>query len=107
MPKPDKFGFTPQPALRKRLAKWKLAADDCSPEANRDRSMWAEAAARYFADLTGLDWDADEPETAISDLLADLMHLADSLSLDFDSMIYRARNHYDEETAESEAENAS
>lgn len=40
---------------------------------NTDRCKWAMAAVQTFADVTGLD-TASDTETAIQDLLSDLMH---------------------------------
>ena len=46
-------------------------------ELNDARAMWAEAALRTFADVSGLDIEADGWDTAICNLVADLRHLAD------------------------------
>ena len=42
--------------------------------------------------------DEDDPETVLADLLADLMHNADTEGSDFDATLDRARMHYAEET---------
>ena len=42
--------------------------------------------------------DEDDPETVLADLLADLMHNADTEGSDFDAALDRARSHYAEET---------
>ena len=41
--------------------------------------------------------DEDDPETVLADLLADLMHNADTEGSDFDAVLDRARSHYAEE----------
>lgn len=48
--------------------------------------------------LENHDHGVDE-ETATQDLLADLMHLADSRGWSFESLLDRARDHHDEEDA--------
>jgi len=103
MPKtatPEKFGFLPPPELLARLAAWKPGTTDISEQANRDRAAWAEAPLRYFAHLTGLDYEADQPATALRDLLGDLMHLCDVLEIDFDGELDVARGHYNAEISE-------
>lgn len=40
-------------------------------------------------------WDEDDPDTSISDLLADIMHLIDAEGADnFDVLYERAQRHY-------------
>ena len=77
------FGIaTPQP---------RLPAD---PEnMNGKRAQWAEAALTKFKSLTGTDDD-----TALYDLLADLMHWCDRHAVTFNDELDRARAHYDAET---------
>lgn len=72
---------------------------------NEKRAAWGLEAVETYAARTGLDISpsADGVETAISDLLADLQHVADREGLDFADMVERARNHYEAETAEGEA----
>lgn len=69
---------------------------------NEKRAAWGLEAVETYAARTGLDISpsADGVETAISDLLADLHHVADREGLDFADMVERARNHYEAETAE-------
>ena len=67
------------------------------PQDNRDdnalRAEFAGLAVKAYAKRTGvLD---EEPETAISDLLGDLMHLCDALDLSFDGLVESGRYHYD------------
>ena len=42
--------------------------------------------------------DEDDPETVLADLLADLMHNADTESTDFDAVLDRARRRYEDES---------
>jgi hypothetical protein len=72
---------------------------------NQDRAEWARAAVETFQAQTGLT-DADGLDTAISDLLADLAHLCDEEGLDFGHLIWRADNHYTEETSSEDSEDA-
>lgn len=66
---------------------------------NKDRIKLAMNAIKGFAIETGLDVDS-ELDAAISDLVADMMHLCDDKGLDFDSLISRARDNHQEEIAE-------
>ena len=62
---------------------------------NIERSSWAMAALVTFQRVTGLS-DDDGLDTAISDLLADIMHLCDVNGFEFDSDLLRiARGHYE------------
>lgn len=70
---------------------------------NSDRASWAADAARTYADATGLDYDC-EVDTAISDLIASLLHLADEQGLCPDTLIQRGQMHYEHEVAEAEDE---
>jgi hypothetical protein len=60
---------------------------------NGDRAEWAAAALRHFQCCTGTDYD-----TALVDLLGDLMHWCDRNGVDFEDELSRARRHYDAET---------
>ena len=42
--------------------------------------------------------DEDDPETVLADLLADLMHNADTEGSDFEATLDRARRHYEDES---------
>lgn len=67
-------------------------AQDCADD-NALRAEFAAVGVKAFAKRTGvLD---EEPETAISDLLGDLMHLCDALGLNFDGLVESGRQHYD------------
>jgi putative protein kinase ArgK-like GTPase of G3E family len=60
---------------------------------NNARASFAAVALSAFIRRVG----SDEPVTEFSDLLADLMHLADSMGIDFDSVLATAeRNHREE-----------
>jgi hypothetical protein len=73
---------------------------------NADRALWGALAVAHFASVTGRaeDMHAD-PETVLSDLLADLMHWCDlqrsnselQEAIRFDSALERARDYYNEE----------
>lgn len=60
---------------------------------NDRRAEWAGYALAAFMSQTGSD-----RESAVTDLLCDLMHLADREGADFDSDLARARMHYSCET---------
>lgn len=63
---------------------------------NQDRCKWAMAAVQTFAGVTGLDTapEADGLQTAIVDLLADLMHLCDANGLQLHELMPSAERHY-------------
>jgi hypothetical protein len=66
------------------------------PDGRNDvRADRALAAVRCFQRETGSD-----DEDAISDLLADLMHLCDRCALPWPEQLARAQSHYCEETSE-------
>ncbi len=86
----------------------RLAENSADPR-NADRSSWGELAVVSFASVTGLSPDVQlDPETVLCDLLVDLMHWCDvpkakdSLveSVDFESALQRAREHYSQECAD-------
>ena len=57
---------------------------------NNARAAFGAVALSAFIRRVG----SDEPATEFADLLADLMHLADAMGLDFDSVLATAeRNH--------------
>jgi hypothetical protein len=60
---------------------------------NHRRARWAKTALQEFMAQTGVDY-----EDALCDLLADLMHLCDRETFDFEAALDRARNHYAAET---------
>jgi hypothetical protein len=73
---------------------------------NADRALWGALAVVSFASVTGLSGDVQiDPETVLGDLLAGLMHWCDVQktnecrieSIDFESALRRARNHYKED----------
>lgn len=59
---------------------------------NDSRAEWAAAAVLKFMSETGTD-----PEDAFSDMLGDLMHLADRCGIDFANEMRRAENFYNQE----------
>jgi hypothetical protein len=61
---------------------------------NTERAKWAKTALQAFHNETG----ADE-EDVVSDLLCDLMHLADREDWLFDDELERARRNYEAEIA--------
>jgi hypothetical protein len=63
-------------------------------EMNDDRALWAAVALHRFQQETGTD-----DETALGDLLCDLMHWCDRNDSDFDASLSTARMHYEAETA--------
>lgn len=61
---------------------------------NNDRAEWALEAIEAFRSVTGAEYD-----TAIYDLLCDLMHLCDRTEdWSFDAALRMAKRHYKEET---------
>ena len=63
---------------------------------NTDRAAWAATALHAFRHQTGAD-----PEDALADLLADLMHWCDSSGHDFETEFRRAAHHYECEAGNS------
>lgn len=71
-------------------------APDLFDEPEAHNRWCADAAAlsvAHFARTTGI-LDQEAPETAMSDLVGNLFHLADLLEIDFDEIIERGRYHY-------------
>lgn len=69
-----------------------------SKPTNHLRACWADLAIREFMEATRAD-----PEDALCDLLADLMHWADRTGFDFGEELESAREHYQAESlAESQ-----
>jgi hypothetical protein len=73
---------------------------------NADRVAWAGSAMAAFAAAAGMREDLRiDPETAVGDLLADLMHWCDACgviglpakAIDFEAALERARAHYGNE----------
>jgi hypothetical protein len=92
---------------RIRNANRRLAKNNADPR-NADRALWGALAVVSFASVTGLSGDVQiDPETVLCDLLADLMHWSDVQktndclieSVDFESALERARDHYIAECA--------
>lgn len=64
-----------------------------------DVTCSAAAAVVTFARLTGLDSNDDLAETAITDLLANIMHLCSAKDLPFSELLIRAGEHFRDEAA--------
>ncbi|QBP30557.1 hypothetical protein SEA_CHARM_76 [Mycobacterium phage Charm] len=60
---------------------------------NNCNVIWAAKALQAYVNVIG----RDEIETSISDLLGDLMHLADAAGVDFDELLNKAEWAYGEE----------
>jgi hypothetical protein len=69
-----------------------------SEPGNNERAGWARVGVKAFAKRTGIG--DDDIATQVSDLLADLMHLADLEQLDWEDIVRRADGHYQAEVAE-------
>jgi hypothetical protein len=76
---------------------------------NADRALWGALVVAHFASATRRAEDAQtDPETVLSDLLADLMHWCDAQrsngqlqeSIGFDSALERASDYYKEERSD-------
>jgi len=90
---------------RIRCVNRRLAETRADPR-NADRALWGALAVVTFARVTGQSEDVQtDPETVLGDLLADLMHWCDAQktngsleeSIDFESALERAHDHYNEE----------
>jgi hypothetical protein len=96
--------------LRDRIRRVNRRLDETHADPrNADRALWGALAAVTFASVTGqIEYVETDPETVLGDLLADLMHWCDAQksnvlreqSIDFESALARARNHYREECAD-------
>ena len=62
---------------------------------NADRALWAAAAVEEFRRQTGTD-----PQDALCDLLADLLHWCDRSDQDFLTELRRALHHYEAEACQ-------
>jgi hypothetical protein len=68
---------------------------------NAERAAWALEACETFADATGLSVE-DELPTVIGDLIANLLHFADQEDMCVESLLARAKMHYDAEITEED-----
>ncbi len=84
-------------ATRKRANRVHTRREDGTGEMNSLRAEWARRAVGTLQGDTGLT-EADGLETAITDLLCDLMHLCDQGGLEFERGLSMARMHYISET---------
>ncbi|MDF7663062.1 hypothetical protein PUG81_29390 [Erwiniaceae bacterium L1_54_6] len=69
---------------------------------NADRVSAAAAARVAFAERTGPDHDGEPADTAVTDLLVNLMHLCDSGGMAFYGLPATARMHHGAETESGE-----
>jgi hypothetical protein len=67
------------------------------PTKNLERAGWAEKGLEAFGHTNGVSFE-HEPDSAVGDFLADLMHLCDRAGLNFDDLLDKGRRHYDSET---------
>lgn len=75
-----------------------------TPITNLQRAAWAKAALLgYSAAKDNERFIYDDEESVFGDMLCDLMHLAGTMSLDWQEHIERARMHYDAEIADEGA----
>ena len=70
---------------------------------NEDRSDWAAQACEEFASITGQRMEDDLP-AIIGDLIANLLHLADSSGMCAETLWLRGKDHFDAEILEEEDE---
>jgi hypothetical protein len=68
-------------------------------EDNKTRAEWARIVVRTFEALVG-PFDMEDMETILSDLYADLRHLADVEGVDWTAVEERGNGHYEEEVRE-------
>lgn len=100
-----KWGITwpPTKGWIERLTKEYVDELPPDPEGmNDERAQWAETAIKAFMRETGTD-----PDDAVADLIADLMHLCDRDWANygkFGAQLARAKRHYKEETTYIEQE---
>jgi hypothetical protein len=75
--------------------------DEPNRQDNNVRASRAALALVTYAERVG--GGGEEPETNLTDLLADIMHLCDALDIDFDTTAVRASRHYFAEALNGEA----
>ena len=68
---------------------------------NEERADWGRGACDTFAESVGMDM-ADDLPTIIGDLIANLLHLADQEGMCVESLLARAKMHYDAEITEED-----
>lgn len=76
---------------------------------NEERAQRMELTARYYCTLVGQNYEADGPDTAMMDILADLLHWCDRHLESFDELLRIASDHHScerAEAAEEETQNA-
>lgn len=62
---------------------------------NEQRAEWAYRAVQKHSQTTGSE--EEEMDTQMSDLLCNMMHMADEQGLDFSEVMEQASRHYDTE----------
>jgi hypothetical protein len=93
--------------IGKRIRKMnrRLASNGADP-LNTHRALRGALAVASFASVSGIEWDVQaDPETALGNLLADLMHWCDVRkvggsalgAVGFEAALSRARHHYNAE----------
>lgn len=65
---------------------------------NEERANDGEEAIKYFAKR--VHQEDEDLKTNMTDLLADLMHLADFEDINFEEIFHTAKDHFDTEKAE-------
>lgn len=68
---------------------------------NQERSERAKQTILLYADLTGQDPDA-ELEDIVTDMLADMLHMAEEQEITFEDCLSWAYEHYDNEAHDPE-----
>lgn len=63
---------------------------------NTANAYWAAAAVAKYGGVVEGEWEAPL-DTVFSDLLADMLHLADALDFDFEELLRKAERRYTEE----------
>jgi len=72
-------------------------------EMNKERAGWARTALDLFAKTV----NSSDQEEAVSDLLADLMHLCDEDEIESGEALARAKRNYEGEVEDAKEEEAS
>ena len=85
--------------MKKRTNGRHARREDGTQDMNTLRALWARRAVCTLQNDTGLT-EEDGLETAVTDLLCNLMHLCGQEGLDFERDLFMARTHYGAETGE-------
>lgn len=76
--------------------RWAASLRRTSTIGNTANAYWAAAALAKYGGVVEGQWQ-NPLDTVFSDLLADLLHLADALDFDFDDLLRTAERRYTEE----------